>query len=441
MSANLSNHLVGAHYFGRRDNVLRSNTAIDFMPKILIVNDDPASLLALTSSLSTWADGAGCELVEARSGPEALRHVLQNDFAVILLDVNMPGMDGYETAEAIHNRAASASLPIIFVTAFHADEINRLQGYARGAADYLFTPVIPQILQAKVAVFVALARQNLELKKQAAELHLRAAEQAATNRRLQIEIEERQLAVRQNQAKDEFLAMLGHELRNPLSAICNAIAVLRFPTVSAEGAERAKNILLRQSRHLTHIVDDLLDLSRLRSGKIVLTRQPLSLDQLVLSCIDTLRAGGRFDGFTLEVNVTEANIAADATRLEQIITNLLDNAVKYTPKGGAISVVTRSNDEFVTLAVSDTGVGISADLLPQVFDVFVQGDSSLDRAQGGLGIGLSLVRQLVELHDGTIMVSSGGPGCGSTFTVTMPAIASAVTPLTLIDDDARVQHG
>ena len=115
--------------------------------------------------------------------------------------------------------------------------------------------------------------------------------------------------------------------------------------------------------------------------------------------------------------------------------------MKYTPKGGAISVVTRSNDEFVTLAVSDTGVGISADLLPQVFDVFVQGDSSLDRAQGGLGIGLSLVRQLVELHDGTIMVSSGGPGCGSTFTVTMPAIASATAPMTSIDDGARVQHG
>lgn len=265
------------------------------MPKILIVNDDPASLFALSSSLSTWAEQTGCELVEARNGPEALRCVLQHEFAVILLDVNMPGMDGYETAEAIHGRALSAAVPIIFVTAFHADELNRLQGYARGAVDYLFTPVIPQILQAKVGVFVALARQNLELKKQATELHLRAAEQAATNRQLKIEIEERQIAVRQNAEKDEFLAMLGHELRNPLSAICNAIAVLNFPTVTADGAQRARNILQRQSRHLTRIVDDLLDLSRLRSGKIALVCQPLALDQLVNHYLETLRVSGRLE--------------------------------------------------------------------------------------------------------------------------------------------------
>ena len=402
------------------------------MPKILVVNDDPASLLALVSSLTEWAAAAACELVQARSGQEALRHVLQNDFAVILLDVNMPGMDGYDTAEAIHNRAASASTPIIFVTAFHADELNRLQGYARGAADYLFTPVIPQILQAKVAVFVALARQKMELKKQAAELHLRAAEQAATNRRLQIEIEERQLAVRQNQAKDEFMAMLGHELRNPLSAICNAIAVLRFPTVTAEGAERAKNILHRQSKHLTRIVDDLLDLSRLRSGKIVLARQPLALDELVANCLETLRAGGRFDGYTLQVESCPVQVAADATRLEQIITNLLDNAVKYTPAGGVITVKIQGGAEQVTLSVSDTGVGIGADLLPQVFEVFVQGDSSLDRSQGGLGIGLSLVRQLVELHDGVITVDSEGPGRGSRFTVTLPVATVSAAELSAI---------
>ena len=399
------------------------------MPKILIVNDDPASLLALVSSLSEWAAAAACDVLQARSGQEALRHVLQNDFAVILLDVNMPGMNGYDTAEAIHNRAASAATPIIFVTAFHADELNRLQGYARGAADYLFTPVIPQILQAKVAVFVALARQKFELKKQAAELHLRAAEQAATNRRLQIEIEERQLAVRQNQAKDEFMAMLGHELRNPLSAICNAIAVLRFPTVSADGAERAKNILHRQSKHLTRIVDDLLDLSRLRSGKIVLARQPLALDELVANCLETLRAGGRFDGYTLQVESCPVQVAADATRLEQIVTNLLDNAVKYTPSGGVITVTLQANAEQVMLSVSDTGVGIGADLMPQVFEVFVQGDSSLDRAKGGLGIGLSLVRQLVELHDGVITVHSDGPGRGSRFTVTLPMATIPVVEL------------
>ena len=392
------------------------------MPKILIVNDDPASLFALASSLSTWAEQANCDIVEAGSGPDALRCVLQQEFAVILLDVNMPGMDGYETAEAIHGRALSASVPIIFVTAFHADELNRLQGYARGAVDYLFTPVIPQILQAKVAVFVALARQNSELKKQAAELHLRAAEQAATNRQLSIEIEERQLAVRRNEANDEFLAMLGHELRNPLSAICNAIAVLNFPSVSDSGTDRAKKILKRQSRHLTRIVDELLDLGRLRSGKIILNRQSLALHHLIEQCIETLSDSGRTDRFTLTLNIAPVWVFADPTRIEQIVTNLLDNAIKYTPEGGTIFVETYRDAHHVSLIVRDTGVGIGADLLPHIFDVFVQGDRSLDRAQGGLGIGLSLVRKLVELHDGKVDVSSDGAGRGSTFTITLPAI-------------------
>ena len=283
---------------------------------------------------------------------------------------------------------------------------------------------------------MALARQNLELKKQAAELHLRATEQALTNRLLEVEIEERQLAVRQNQAKDEFLAMLGHELRNPLSAISNAIAVLRFPTVTIEGAEQAKNILHRQSKHLARIVDDLLDLSRVRSGKIVLSRHSLALDQLVATCVDTLRASGRLDGFTLQVLAVPVWVEADATRLEQIVTNLLDNAVKYTPVGGAITVETSGDDQHVVLSVKDNGVGISAELLPQVFEVFVQGDSSLNRAQGGLGIGLALVRQLVKLHNGDILVNSDGPGCGSTFTVTLPAKVAMATSGPTHDDDA-----
>ena len=179
-----------------------------------------------------------------------------------------------------------------------------------------------------------------------------------------------------------------------------------------------------QSKHLTRIVDDLLDLSRLRSGKIVLACKPVALDQLVETCLETLRASGRLEGFTLHVSRQPESVwlAADATRLEQIVTNLLDNAVKYTPNGGTITVEIRGGPQHVVLAVSDTGVGIGADLLPQVFDVFVQGDNSLDRAQGGLGIGLSLVRQLVELHDGVISVTSSGAGCGSTFTVTFPAM-------------------
>ncbi|HEU4372119.1 MAG TPA: response regulator, partial [Telluria sp.] len=246
-------------------------------PKILVVNDDAASLLALTSLLDLWADETNYEVMAARSGQEALRQVLLHDFAVILLDVNMPGMDGFETAEAIHQRVRSADIPIIFVTAFLADEIDRLKAYQRGAADFLFTPVIPQILHAKVSVFVALATKNEELKRQTQKLSQRTTELTATNKRLTREMEERQAAERSNHAKDEFLAMLGHELRNPLSAISSAASLIGLAGAGPDTVGRAKVIIQRQSQHLSRIVDDLLDLSRAMSGKILLSRQPLEV--------------------------------------------------------------------------------------------------------------------------------------------------------------------
>jgi signal transduction histidine kinase len=395
-------------------------------PKILVVNDDHASLLALTSLLSQWVSESPYQIVTARSGEEALRHVLQDDFAMILLDVNMPGMDGFETAEAIHARPRSAAIPIIFITAYHADEMNRLKGYQKGAADYMFTPIIPQVLRAKVTVFVALAKKNLELRQQAAKLNQRTDELIATNARLSVEIKERRQAVQENKAKDDFLAMLGHELRNPLNAINSAVAVIGFDSISAESAARARGIIARQSQHLSRIVDDLLDLSRVMSGKIMLSRQPLDLAVLVTTCIDTLKTTGRTLNYTIAFEGAAAWIDADPTRIEQIVTNLLDNALKYTPPGGSIHVEARSDDGDVALTIRDSGVGIPADLLPHVFDVFVQGESSLDRAQGGLGIGLALVRQLIELHDGRIEAESDGPGCGSTFTVRLPAIDDPV---------------
>ncbi len=402
-------------------------------PKILVVNDDPASLLALTSLLSQWVSDNPYEIVTARSGEEALRCVLQDDFAMILLDVNMPGMDGFETAEAIHARPRSSAIPIIFITAYHADEMNRLKGYQKGAADYLFTPIIPQVLQAKVTVFVALAKKNLELRQQAAKLNQRTDELIATNARLSVEIKERRQAVQENKAKDDFLAMLGHELRNPLNAINSAVAVIGFDSISAESAARARSIIARQSQHLSRIVDDLLDLSRVMSGKIMLSRQSLELGGMVTNCIDTLKTTGRTIDYTIDLDATLAWIDADPTRIEQIVTNLLDNALKYTPAGGTIRVEARCDDDGAVLTVRDSGVGIGADLLPHVFDVFVQGESSLDRAQGGLGIGLALVRQLIELHGGTIEAESDGPGEGSTFTIRLPAIdgpAAVAVPAT-----------
>ncbi len=389
-------------------------------PKILVVNDDANSLFALMSLLAQWAEEESYEVIAARSGEEALRQVLLHDFAVILLDVNMPGMDGFETAEAIHQRGRSANIPIIFITAFVADELDRLKAYQRGAADFLFTPVIPQILHAKISVFVALAMKNEELKKQARQLSQRTNDLISSNKRLLQEIEERKTAERQNHAKDEFLAMLGHELRNPLSAISSAASLIGLPGVSVDGAARAKKIIQRQSQHLGRIVDDLLDLSRAMSGKILLNRAPLDLAALIGNCLETYRATGRTADYHVSVEIEGGWVDGDATRLEQIFSNLLDNALKYTPAGGAIDIVMELDGDDIVLTVHDTGVGISAELLPHVFDVFVQGTSTLDRAQGGLGIGLALVRRLVELHGGKVEAESAGPGAGSTFSLRMP---------------------
>ena len=392
-------------------------------PKILVVNDDAASLLALTSLLDQWADATNYEVLSARSGHEALRQVLLHDFAVILLDVNMPGMDGFETAEAIHQRGRSADIPIIFVTAFLADELDRLKAYQRGAADFLFTPVIPQILLAKVSVFVTLATKNEQLRRQAAKLSERTMELTATNRRLTREMEERRDAERKSHAKDEFLAMLGHELRNPLSAISSASSLIGMTNAAPDTVGRAKQIIQRQTQHLTRIVDDLLDLSRAMSGKILLARQPLDLSSLVGACLDTFRATGRTKGYTVTSDLQPGWVDSDPTRLEQIATNLIDNAVKYTPAGGSIHVAITRTDDHVEMTVRDSGVGIPADLLPHVFEVFVQGTISLDRAQGGLGIGLSLVRRLAELHGGKVEAHSDGTSSGSTFTLRLPASA------------------
>lgn len=409
-------------------------------PKILVVNDDHASLLALTSLLSQWVNDNPYEIVTAKSGEEALRRVLQDDFAMILLDVNMPGMDGFETAEAIHARPRSAAIPIIFVTAYHADEMTRLKGYQKGAADYLFTPIIPQVLQAKVTVFVGLAKKNIELLQQASKLNQRTEELIATNARLNIEIKERRQAVKENKAKDDFLAMLGHELRNPLNAINSAVEVIGINGVSTSNAQKARTIIARQSRHLSRIVDDLLDLSRVMSGKIMLSRQPVELSTLVASCLDTLHATGRTTGYTIDLSLPVAWVDADPTRLEQIIINLLDNALKYTPSGGFIRINVTLESGEVVLEVCDSGIGIAADLLPHVFDVFVQGESSLDRAQGGLGIGLALVRQLMELHSGSIKATSKGHQLGSAFTIRLPASAPAVSiPATAATDSSAAQ--
>ena len=233
----------------------------------------------------------------------------------------------------------------------------------------------------------------------------------------------------ESRAKDEFLAMLGHELRNPLGAIAAAAHLLDVaaPDVGDDDdSTRARRVIDRQVRHLTRLVDDLLDVSRVTTGKIELSRRPLDAAAAVANCVAVLRAAGRVDGHSLEVVATPVWVEADEVRLDEVINNLLVNALKYTPEGGRIEVSVRQVDADAVISVQDTGIGIPGDLLPHVFDLFVQGGRAIERQQGGLGIGLTLVRRLVELHGGSAEAKSAGTGQGSTFVVRLPAVPAPV---------------
>lgn len=394
-------------------------------PNVLIVNDDPASLLALSQVLELSAKQLGYRIVTARSGQEALREVLLRRFAVILLDVNMPGMDGFETAAMIQSRKISSDTPIIFITAYMADEVSKLNAYRYHAADFLFSPVIPAVLCAKVAVFVSLASKSEELVVLGERLAQRSQAIAEANARLVIEMQEREVAENSNRAKDDFLAMLGHELRNPLAAIKNAGAVLNMPSVTDQLASRAQRIIGRQSAHLSGIVNDILELSRAMSGKIVLARQPLDLGSLVDSCIERFVVSDRTAHIGLTLTLTPVWVDGDRARLLQVVDHLVENALKYTPAGGHVTIGTHAEQGEAVLTVTDTGEGISAELLPSVFEAFSQGAVGLDRSRGGVGVGLAIVRCLVSLHDGVVSVHSDGVGRGAAFAVRMPVAVPA----------------
>jgi signal transduction histidine kinase len=230
-----------------------------------------------------------------------------------------------------------------------------------------------------------------------------------------------------NRTKDEFLAMLGHELRNPVAAISNAWMVLNQKAASMdETATRAVAILGRQLGTLSRLIDDLLDVGRVTTGKILLEREVIDLAEYVQHAVASLRVTGRLDRHPLSVDAGSAWMLGDPTRIEQIVVNLVTNAVKYTPPGGRIQISVAQERGEAVLQVKDEGIGIEPELIPRVFDLFVQGPQSLDRAAGGLGIGLTLVRRLAELHGGKVLVESDGHGKGSLFVVRFPAVSAPV---------------
>ncbi|HEX3993319.1 MAG TPA: response regulator [Acetobacteraceae bacterium] len=374
----------------------------------LLVDDLEENLLALEALLHR----DGLTILKARSGDEALEVLLQHDVALALVDVQMPGLNGFELAELVRGNERTRRIPIIFVTAGGADAQRRFRGYEAGAVDFIYKPIEADILRSKADVFFELYLQRQQIASQRDELKAQAGALKEADR-----------------LKDEFLATLAHELRNPLAPLRHGLDILqRNPDVAS--ATQIRGMMDRQLVHLVRLIDDLLDVSRVSQGKIELRKETIVVSDVVRSALETSRPLIDGSGHTLTVDLPQEPLwlNADLTRLAQVVGNLLNNAAKYTPEGGQIGLTVRVENDCAAISVSDTGVGIPKDLQARVFQLFAQVDQHLDRARGGLGIGLALVKQLVALHGGTVDVESAGIGQGSTFVVRVPLAAGHTAP-------------
>jgi PAS domain S-box-containing protein len=529
--------------YGAIADAASTPVAMDSGASVLLVDDQPARLLSYEAVLASL----NVHCVRALSGTEALERLLKQQFAVIVLDVNMPGMDGFELARLIREHPRLERTPIIFVTGVNVTDLDRLKGYEVGAIDYIPIPIVPEILRSKVAILVELHQRRSELQnlnealKEARDQldvdHARAmadaraqfqerlllAKRAARlgiydwdirNGKLDWDERTRELwglgldapvsyeifaaalhpedrvemqravdqaldpsgdghysaAYRVNGAdgvvrwveavgrvsfeggrpvrligtvhdvtdrketeaklraadrlKDEFIAMLAHELRNPVAPIRNAAEILAHMLAQDERALAFVNMIKRQTVQLARLLDDLLDVARFTQGRIELRLEVFTLDSCIEAAVETATPVIHEKGLSLTVSNSPEPLCVrgDKVRLTQSVANLLTNAAKYTLAGGEIRVTTRSEGTDIIIAV--TGIGIEPQLLPRIFDFFVQGERSLDRAQGGLGIGLSVCKRLVEMHGGQVTASSPGPQLGSTFSIRLPRAPS-----------------
>ncbi len=526
---------------------------------ILVVDDLPEKHVVFRTIL----DELGQNIISARSGKEALAAILEQDFAVILLDVNMPDIDGLETAGLIRQYKRSAQTPIVFITAY-VDDVQASRGYALGAVDYIPSPVVPEVLRSKVRVFVELYRMNRQLQVQGdqrealarSETARQAAEEAIHRadflaeasrmlsrslnlddtinavlelcvpmlaerailgipdkeggvRRLEMYpapraddteaftpelraeadqvIRDKEFRLWKNGArsaaifplmagdeirgalalignakdfdstrialvrelvsraaiamensrlysvvqdadrrKNEFLAMLAHELRNPLAPIRNAVHIMQGNDVSQATMNWARDVIGRQADHMSRLIDDLLDVSRVVQRKVTVKPEKLSLLSLIERAVEASepRAAGRDQEIVLDLPADPIEIDGDSVRLAQVLSNLINNASKFSGTHTRITLSAAYADGEVKITVKDEGAGIAPAFLPHIFDLFFQADQSLDRSQGGLGIGLTLVKHLVELHGGRVSAHSDGVGKGTEVAIHLPARAA-----------------
>jgi signal transduction histidine kinase len=374
---------------------------------ILLVDDRPERLLALRTILEPLNQN----LVPATSGSAALREILRRQFSVILLDVHMPDMDGFETAQMIRSRPKSAHTPIIFVTgSTEWDDVER--AYELGAVDFISVPLTPQVLRAKVSVFVDLFQTAEQAR---AEAEARSREEEARKR-----------AEAENRAKDDFLATVSHELRTPLTPILATIQTLEQesdPAALREGLHVMRRNLELEAR----LIDDLLDLTRVRTGKLHLHFEDVNLHNALRRAKEICADQARNKEVDLDIGLKAANyfVNGDAARLQQVFWNLISNAIKFTPSGGKIVLRTSNpSPEEIRVDVIDTGIGVDPHDLNRVFHRFMQFSRGLapQGGTGGLGLGLAISKSLVEAHKGHIWASSLGRGHGSTFSVLMNTV-------------------
>jgi PAS domain S-box-containing protein len=528
---------------------------------ILIVDDEPANLRVLEAIL----DEPGYRLVRAASADEALLRLVAEDFALLILDIRMPGMTGFELAHLVKQRKKSALVPIIFLTAFYNEDQDVIAGYDTGAVDYLHKPVNATVLRSKVAVFVELHRKSRETAMANRALMVEVAERRRAeeqlrelNDTLDRRVTERSEALRESEQrfrtmadetpvmmwvtnaegaidfvnkeycrffgvthqqalettwrlplhhgddgymrafseslagrapfyaearmrredgdwrwlsshgaprtspsgeflglivtsqdvteqkhaetiqqqlareKDEFIAVLAHELRSPLAPIRTSVGLLRAHAQLAV-VKQCGEVIDRQTTHMARLLDDLLDSSRLSRNTLTLRRSRVRLDEVIRAALEIASPLVEQQRLELVVAGLEDPIGldADGARLTQVFGNLLDNAAKYSKPGGRVDVSVTREDAWVVVTVRDAGIGIAPDMLGRVFELFTQAGVARAHAPGGVGIGLSLVHRLIEMHGGTIHVVSAGPGSGSEFTVRLPiatAEVAAVAP-------------
>ena len=336
---------------------------------------------------------------------------------IVLLDYQMPDMTGLEFLSQLKAQPHQSELPVVMVTG-RGDEAIAVQSIKMGAQDYVTKEQItPESLRSTVNGAIEIARLHIQLQKQV------ELEQAA-----------RAEAEKANRVKDEFLAVLSHELRSPLNPILGWAGLLRSGKLDETTTAEALEVIERNAKLQAELIEDLLDVSRILQGKLSLSAHPVALAATIRAALEIVRLPAAAKSIDIEINLTAemGQILGDATRLQQVFWNLLSNAVKFTPKGGRVTVQLEQVGDRAQITVGDTGKGILADFLPHVFDSFRQADGSTTRQSGGLGLGLAIVQQIVELHKGTVWAESRGEGLGATFTVRLPLmpIQPAIEPLT-----------